>query len=305
MPHHPAALAAAALALLPAAAVAAAPAVMPSACTRAITVASAEAGLPPGLLMAIGFTEAGRRVEGGATIWPWTVNVAGEGHYFASRSEAVDFVRRQQAQGRRSMDVGCMQINLRWHPEAFASLEEAFEPARNVAYAARFLRELQGGAAGSDAGAWSRAVGLYHSAVEEHAGPYRAQVGRYWQELADPVVTATLQRGGEAAPPARPPAASPNDPNDLFGLELVAYWATPFGAEIGPKDEVRPVLDTSVRPPFGDPAGPQIADAGPPARKRPTAPVTIKRFSPPPQIVVPPPRPARRKGLLLQQAAPR
>lgn len=249
--------------------------------------------------MAIGFTEAGRRVEGGATIWPWTVNIAGAGHFFASKDEAIDFVRRQQALGRQSMDVGCMQINLRWHPGAFADLGEAFDPARNVAYAARFLRELRGAVAEPGMAGWMRAVGLYHSALEEHAEPYRAQVGRYWQDLADPIVLASLGSGSAAAPL---PVARPANPNDPFGLELVAYWATPFGAAIGPKDEVRPVLDMAVRPPFDTAAAPATTDAGgPPAPKRPAAPSYIKRFSPPPRIVEPPARPERRKGLLLQQ----
>jgi hypothetical protein len=288
-------LAALAVAFAPAAA-GAAPAVVPSACTRAI--AAAEAGLPPGILMAVGFTEAGRKVAGGATIWPWTVNVAGEGHFFASKAEAVDFVRRQQTLGRQSMDVGCMQINLRWHPDAFASLDEAFDPARNVAYAARFLRELRDSAREPGAAGWMRAVGLYHSAVEAHAGPYRAQVGRYWQGLADPVVLASLEGGGETALSATPePAQGAPATDDPFGLALVAYWSTPFGAAIGPKDEVRPVLDMSVRRPFETAATPPPATGRPPVR-RPTAAPVIRRFLPPPVIVAPPVSPGRRQGLL-------
>lgn len=285
--------AAAALAFVPEAR-AAAPAVAPSACTRAVL--AAEAGLPSGILMALGFTEAGRKVAGGATIWPWTVNVEGEGHFFASKAEAIAFVREQQALGRRSIDVGCMQINLRWHPEAFASLDEAFDPARNVAYAARFLRELRAAVPEPGMAGWMQAVGLYHSAVEAHAGPYRAQVDRYWQKLADPLVLASLGGEGGAAPLPAPERAA--DPNDPFGMTLVAYWATPFGAEIGPKGEARPVLDLSPRRPF------EAADAGPPppsTAKKPTAPATIRRFSPPPQIVTAPVKPARQPGLLWRQ----
>jgi hypothetical protein len=292
-----AALAAAASWLLSAGAVAAAmPAVVPSACTRAIAAVEARAGLPPGLLMAIGFTEAGRKVAGGFTVWPWTVNVGGEGHFFASRQEAIDFVRRQQAEGQRSLDVGCMQVNLRWHPDAFADLDDAFAPERNVAYAARFLGELRADAGEPGMGGWLRAAGLYHSATPEHAGPYRAQVDRYWQRLADPVVVAALKDGRDAA--SAPAAVGDADP---FGLQLAAYWATPFGAEIGPRDEQRPVLDLAVRRPFADATPPPAGEPG--TRPRPAAPVAahIRRFSPPPRIVFPPAKPERRKGLLLQQ----
>jgi hypothetical protein len=292
-----AALAAAAAWLLPAAAAAAAvPAVVPSSCTQAIAAAEVQAGLPPNLLLAIGFTEAGRKVAGGFTVWPWTVNVGGKGYFFASRQEATAFVRRQQAEGQRSIDVGCLQVNLRWHPDAFAGLDDAFTPERNVAYAARFLSELRARAGETGLRGWLHAAGLYHSAKPEHAGPYRAQVDRYWQRLADPVLAVALKDGRDAAPP---PAAV--DEGDPFGLQLAAYWTTPFGAAIGPRDEQLPVLDLAVRRPFADAAAPPSAETA--AKRRPAAPVAahIRRFSPPPQIVVPPARQERRKGLLLQQ----
>ena len=50
-----------------------------------------------------------------------------------------------------------MQINLMHHPDAFASLEEAFEPTRNVAYGARFLGQLR-----DETQSWTRAVERYH-----------------------------------------------------------------------------------------------------------------------------------------------
>ena len=41
-----------------------------------------------------------------------------------------------RAQGARSIDVGCMQVNLLHHADAFASLEQAFDPVANARYAA-------------------------------------------------------------------------------------------------------------------------------------------------------------------------
>ncbi|HCF18886.1 MAG TPA: hypothetical protein DEV96_12760, partial [Rhodospirillum rubrum] len=55
-------------------------------------------------------------------------------------------------------DVGCMQVNLRYHGGAFDSLEEAIDPAANVAYAASFLRRLF-----DDTNDWAEAVTAYHS----------------------------------------------------------------------------------------------------------------------------------------------
>ena len=78
-------------------------------------------GIPNNILLGIGLQEAGRRVGEGVTIWPWSVNAAGTGRVFDSRDEALAWVQERQAAGIASIDVGCMQINLRWHPEAFVS----------------------------------------------------------------------------------------------------------------------------------------------------------------------------------------
>ena len=37
--------------------------------------------------------------------------------------------------GVRLMDVGCMQVNLQMHPDAFPSLDAAFDPAAIRAHA--------------------------------------------------------------------------------------------------------------------------------------------------------------------------
>ena len=52
-------------------------------------------------------------------------------------------VRKLQRRGVRNIDVGCMQVNLRYHPKAFKSLGQAFDPRANAAYAAGFLRKLR------------------------------------------------------------------------------------------------------------------------------------------------------------------
>jgi hypothetical protein len=83
---------------------------------------------------------------------------------------------RLQARGVRNIDVGCMQVNLHYHPDAFASLEEAFDPAANVAYAADFLVELR-----REARSWTRAVGQYHSREAIRGNGYRAKVFKAWR----------------------------------------------------------------------------------------------------------------------------
>src|SRR4051812_1480212 len=144
------------------------------ACRDAIAGAEREADLPAGLLGAIARTESGRRnaATGRVEPWPWAINAAGIGQHAPGRAEAVATVAALQARGVRSVDVGCLQVNLLHHPGAFGSLEEAFEPLTNARYAARFLRELRVRAGGD----WSRAVAWYHSATPERGEAYRLRV---------------------------------------------------------------------------------------------------------------------------------
>ncbi|MGN0934412.1 lytic transglycosylase domain-containing protein [Falsigemmobacter intermedius] len=127
-------------------------------CLAAILEAEQTYQIPNNLLLALGLQEAGYKAPGGLTVWPWSVNAAGEGRRFETREAAMAFVRQRQDEGVRSIDVGCLQINLRWHPEAFLSLAEGFDPVVNVSYAARFLRSLY-----DEAGDWQLAAGRYHS----------------------------------------------------------------------------------------------------------------------------------------------
>lgn len=149
-------------------------------CARAIAQAEAlRPNLPPHLLGAVAKVESGRwhRAEEASFAWPWTVNAGGEGRFFPSREAAIQEVRRLRAEGRSNIDVGCMQVNLHFHGHAFDSIEEAFDPARNVAYAAELLLHLR-----EEAGSWTRAIGDYHSRTPRYSGPYRLKVFRTWRE---------------------------------------------------------------------------------------------------------------------------
>lgn len=150
-------------------------------CRAAIAEAERSANLPRGLLQAIGRVESGRRdpETGHFAPWPWTINAEGEGKFFPTREAAIAHVRQLQARGVRVIDVGCMQVNLHHHPNAFTSLEQAFDPLTNAQYAARFLTELNGGRAD-----WRQAAGHYHSQTPERAGPYRAKVLAAWEQEA-------------------------------------------------------------------------------------------------------------------------
>ena len=149
-------------------------------CLGPIYAAEREKGIPTHLLRSIALTESGRWDEASSrtVAWPWTINAEGVGHFFPSKQAAIAFVHKLRAKGVKSMDVGCMQVNLMWHPNAFTSLDEAFEPQKNVAYAARHLADLK-----VDRKTWTDAVGYYHSATPEHNQRYRAKVLKLWADI--------------------------------------------------------------------------------------------------------------------------
>lgn len=163
-------------------------------CERAIVKGAMLSGIPTSVLNAISLTETGRDQNGRFRPWPWAINREGQGYWFASRDEALAFARASLAAGRTSFDVGCFQINYRWHGASFPSLESMFDQDQGAAYAARFLRDLY-----AELGSWSAAAGAYHSRTPEYAQIYRARFDRILSGLGDaPLVVAAL----EPEPPA-------------------------------------------------------------------------------------------------------
>ncbi len=104
--------------------------------------------------------------------WPWTINAQGKGRFFKTKAEAVRAVKELQAKGVKSIDVGCMQINLKFHGHHFASVEEALDPYKNVEYGAKFLKRLYK-AKGND---WFKAAMAYHSNVRKKALRYKKKL---------------------------------------------------------------------------------------------------------------------------------
>ena len=147
-------------------------------CQRATAGQEAARQIPRKLLHAISIAESGRwdknRRENIA--WPWTVTSGGKGRYLPTKQAAIRAVRKLKRQGVWNIDVGCMQINLKYHPTAFKSLDDAFDPAKNTAYAAEFLVKLR-----QDKRSWVQAVKHYHSATRALHNPYRAKVYKIWR----------------------------------------------------------------------------------------------------------------------------
>ncbi|MBN9343584.1 MAG: hypothetical protein BGO76_04955 [Caedibacter sp. 38-128] len=135
--------------------------------------------IPAGLLNAIAKVESGRWSEKEKQLvsWPWVIHAKGEGHYFPTKELAIEAVKNLQAQGIKNIDVGLMQINLLYHPDAFETLDHAFDPKHNIEYAARFLEGLK-----QNHNSWQKAVAYYHSASPTHHRPYCKKVLQTWRE---------------------------------------------------------------------------------------------------------------------------
>lgn len=165
-------------------------------CDGAARAASALTGVPLAVLQAIALAETGRALPGAGGVlrpWPWTVNQAGDGHWFDSQAQALDFATTARDQGISNFDLGCFQLNHRWHADAFPSLQAMFDPQQNALYAARFLQSLY-----QKYGDWSQAAGAYHSNTPEYAARYRERFDALF---------AGLEGGNPAPMQARAPVA--------------------------------------------------------------------------------------------------
>lgn len=166
-------------------------------CDAAARRASRATGVPPAVLLAVTRVETGRVRDGRVEPWPWTVNVAGKGYWFDTAAAADTFAARQAARGAGNFDVGCFQINHRWHGGAFPSMAAMLDPDTNALYAAKFLSRLH-----REFGNWEEAAGAYHSRTAVFAERYKRKFREVHARL-DPDVSDVAIAGagdGNAAP---------------------------------------------------------------------------------------------------------
>lgn len=139
-------------------------------CDSAAIQASRVSNVPLSVLKAIARTESGITVNNKFAPWPWTVNSEGRGVRFSSAEEAIEYVGLNRQRGVSNIDIGCFQINYKWHGANFSSVQEMFNPYQNALYAANFLATLY-----QEFEDWTEAAGAYHSRKPEHSDLYLAK----------------------------------------------------------------------------------------------------------------------------------
>lgn len=195
-------------------------------CDSAARKAERKFQIPNGLLQAVARVETNSASADDMTAWPWTVNIAGEGRWFKTRGAAESYLDKSQKRGVQSIDVGCFQINTKWHGDAFDSAAAMFDPQGSADYAATFLNALK-----QEKGDWKSAIEAYHSRTPGKSKPY-----------ADKVMTAYAQ--------TRAPAfALFETKNEPASLSLIA-WDAPGGIALSLFHKTAPLLNATGRGPI-------------------------------------------------------
>jgi hypothetical protein len=174
-------------------------------CDQAADDAARQSGVPAAVLRALTRTETGRGSQGALRPWPWAINHAGEGSWLASEADMLGQMRALLDAGQTNFDVGCFQLNYRWHADAFASLEAMADPVQNARYAAHYIRQKF-----AVTGDWATAAAAYHSGTPEFAARYLARFARIYAS------------SDEIAPPPGPTIQDAERPN-LFPLLIAGY----------------------------------------------------------------------------------
>ncbi len=123
-------------------------------CEREIAAAARRYDIPLAVFYAVGLNETGSR----GRLQPFSMNIDGRAVPNASLPDALRVFHEAQAKGARMIDIGCMQINHHYHGSNFASTAAMFDPAQNIDYAARFLRDLK-----VRERSWTMAVARYNA----------------------------------------------------------------------------------------------------------------------------------------------
>ncbi len=140
-----------------------------------------EHDIPHTVLYAVALAESATQIDQGDLYrpWPWTLNVAGRGYFFDSRLAAWQSLTGWLREGQRSIDIGLMQVNWRYHQKRLGTPWEALDPYHNLRVGAAILQECY-----ETRQDWWSSVGCYHApANSNRADRYRRRVVSHWRRI--------------------------------------------------------------------------------------------------------------------------
>ncbi|POZ50642.1 transglycosylase SLT domain-containing protein [Methylovulum psychrotolerans] len=143
--------------------------------------ASQLAGVRPNTLYSIALQESGMRWHDHTfRPWPWTIHVNQGGigiksgpYRYPTKDVAVKALTAMLEQGVNNIDVGLMQVNIRWNGHRIKDKKLLMEPAVNIMVAAGILKDIH---VGNDV---RLAVARYHSFNAGRGAAYSTKVKRY------------------------------------------------------------------------------------------------------------------------------
>ena len=157
-------------------------------CEKVIETIEDLTDIPKNLILSIGKSESGRILKNNKhVIWPWTVNHAGKSLFFDTKKQMKKYVLENVEKKDFNLDVGCMQINLKWHKNNFKKISDMFAVEPNVSYAASFLLQLK-----NKHGSWDKAIKHYHSSDPKKNKPYLIKEKHNWKIKEDNTIKSAI-----------------------------------------------------------------------------------------------------------------
>ena len=133
--------------------------------------------LPNKLLTSISLVESGIFKGNDVSSWPWALNINGHSKYFKNKEETISFLKKNLPKS-KNIDIGCMQINYKFHGHKFEDLDHILNPEENVKYAAQFLKKLF-----KRHKSWNEEISRYHSSKPKRKKKYLMKVKNFWDDL--------------------------------------------------------------------------------------------------------------------------
>ncbi|MSO77606.1 MAG: hypothetical protein EXQ87_11985 [Alphaproteobacteria bacterium] len=150
-------------------------------CRRHVTEAEEQHRIPRGLLHAIAITESAYN--------PLALNIEGRTVEAPSVDQLLLRVRQARNKGIQNVSIGCMQILVKYHVHRVGTTRDLIQPHINVAYGARYLRELF-----EQTGDWWLAVARYHTSDAVKQAIYLCRVYGHYAAVRNIPVDAAAYR---------------------------------------------------------------------------------------------------------------